>query len=122
MSTREVAAGLVRSCHPLPTLAVTLLTALLVLGAGGGWAGGGLVVAAVLTGQLVIGWSNDLVDADRDAAVGRPDKPLASGALARGPVRTALLLAAVATVGLSLLAPWPTAVLHLGLVVGSGLA
>ena len=40
-----------------------------------------LVVAAVLTGQLSIGWSNDLIDRARDRAVGRTDKPLATGAL-----------------------------------------
>ena len=36
-----------------------------------------LVTAAVLCGQLSIGWSNDLVDLARDRAVGRRDKPLA---------------------------------------------
>jgi 4-hydroxybenzoate polyprenyltransferase len=38
-----------------------------------------LVVAAVLTGQLSIGWSNDLLDRERDRAVGRTDKPIARG-------------------------------------------
>ena len=38
-----------------------------------------LVTAAVLAGQLSIGWSNDLIDARRDRAVGRTDKPLAVG-------------------------------------------
>ena len=40
-----------------------------------------LVTAAVLCGQLSIGWSNDLVDLARDRAVGRRDKPLALGTL-----------------------------------------
>ena len=40
-----------------------------------------LVAAAVLTGQLSIGWCNDLVDRDRDRAAGRTDKPLATGAV-----------------------------------------
>ena len=38
-----------------------------------------LVAAAVLTGQLSIGWCNDLLDRDRDRAAGRTDKPLATG-------------------------------------------
>ncbi len=40
------------------------------------------MVAAVLTGQLSIGWSNDLLDVRRDRAVHRTDKPLATGELA----------------------------------------
>jgi 4-hydroxybenzoate polyprenyltransferase len=62
-----------------------------------------LVVAAVLTGQLSIGWSNDLVDAQRDRAVGRTDKPLATGELDERLVRAACVLAVLATVPLSLL-------------------
>jgi 4-hydroxybenzoate polyprenyltransferase len=122
MAAGSTALGLVRACHPLPTVAVTLLTAGLVVGAGGGWGAGLRVVAAVLLGQLVIGWSNDLVDAERDRAVGREDKPVARGEVPERVVRVALVLAAVGTIALSLSAPSPTGALHLGLVVGSGLA
>lgn len=122
MATREVTLGLVRACHPLPTVAVAALTAGLVVGAGGGLSEGLLVVAAVLAGQLVIGWSNDLVDAERDRSVGRADKPLARGDVTARAVRTALVVAVVATVVLSVAASVPTAALHLVLVVGSGLA
>ena len=40
-----------------------------------------LVGAAILTGQLSVGWSNDWIDAGRDAAVGRTDKPVGDGRL-----------------------------------------
>lgn len=122
MTSREVTLGLVRACHPLPTVAVTVLTAGLVVGAGGTWARGLLVVAAVLTGQLVIGWSNDLIDAERDHLVGRVDKPVARGDVGVRAVRWALALAGLATVVLSCALSLPAAALHLGLVVGSGLA
>ncbi|MDP9182522.1 MAG: ubiquinone biosynthesis protein UbiA, partial [Actinomycetota bacterium] len=90
---------LVRACHPEPTAAVTVLTATLV-----GASGGNPLVAgaAVLSGQLSVGWSNDWVDAARDKAVGRADKPVVQG-LPVSTVRAAALLAAVACVPLSLL-------------------
>nr|WP_269813530.1 UbiA family prenyltransferase [Ornithinimicrobium sediminis] len=114
--------GLVRACHPGPTVAVTLLTALLAVAAGTGWTTGLLVTAAVCAGQLTIGWSNDLLDTERDRASGRADKPLASGAVARGSVRAALAAATAATVVLSGLTGWRSAAVHLVLVVGSGWA
>ena len=77
----SAARALVGAAHPGPALAVTVLAALLAVRAGTGPATGVLVVAAVLTGQLSIGWSNDLVDPARDRAVGRADKPLATGAV-----------------------------------------
>lgn len=113
--------GLVLACHPLPSAAVTVLTLLLALGAPAGEVG--LVVVAVLTGQLVIGWHNDLLDAGRDRAAGRTDKPLARGDVSPPTVRAALLAALVLTVLLSLACGgWPGLGLHVGLVVGSGLA
>lgn len=68
-----------RSSHPGPTLVVTVLA--LVLGVAAGLDAGGLVLlgAAVLAGQLSVGWSNDAIDAARDRAVGRDDKPIARG-------------------------------------------
>ena len=64
---------LVGAAHPGPAVAVTVLAGLLCLAWGVGVASTALVVAAVLTSQLSIGWSNDLVDLRRDVAVGRTD-------------------------------------------------
>jgi len=61
-----------------------------------------LVCAAVLAGQASIGWSNDWLDADRDRAVARADKPVVQGAVQPSVLRTAALLAALAAVVLSL--------------------
>ncbi len=111
---------LVRACHPGPTLAVTMLTVL--LGAAADLRPGrlGVLGLAVLAGQLTIGWSNDLVDAERDAAVGRTDKPLATGRLGVGTVRAALVVAlAACAVGSFALGPAAGSA-HLILVVGSG--
>jgi len=101
-TTARAALALARACHPGPTVAVTGLTALLARPAGHTLAGGALVIAAVLTGQLSIGWSNDLIDARRDRAVGRTDKPVAGGELSESLVRVAIGFALVACVALSL--------------------
>lgn len=90
---------LVRACHPEPTVAVTTITAVL---AASVHASPVRVGAAFLTGQLSVGWSNDWVDADRDRAVGRADKPTVQG-LSVTTVQVAALLALVACVPLSLL-------------------
>ena len=95
-------APLVKACHPEPTLAVTALATALALSTGRG-AGSGLVAAAFLSGQLSVGWSNDWMDAARDRAVARPDKPVARGDLMESSVRTAALLALAACVPLSML-------------------
>ena len=70
--------SLVAAAHPGPALAVTVLAALLGTALDLTPDRVVLVTAAVLCGQLSIGWSNDLVDLARDRAVGRRDKPLAA--------------------------------------------
>ena len=76
-----VATGLLRSCHPEPTVAVTAMITALAATAGHRVGGVVLIGLAVLSGQLTIGWLNDLVDAERDRAVGRSDKPIAAGTI-----------------------------------------
>ena len=97
-----VAAGLLRSCHPEPTAAVTLMITALAVTAGHSVGRVLLILLAVLTGQLSIGWLNDLVDAERDRTVGRPDKPVAAGAVSTRVVGVATAVAAAACVPLSL--------------------
>jgi 4-hydroxybenzoate polyprenyltransferase len=113
--------GLALSCHPIPSVAVTVLVTVLSAVAGNRWLVLALTAGAVLAGQLSIGWSNDLLDADRDAAVRRPDKPIAAGTIARGTVRAATGIAVVATVALSLALGWRAGAVHL-VAVASGWA
>lgn len=93
---------LLAAAHPVPSVAVTVLATAVSAAAGRTVSGCVLVAAAVLTGQLSIGWSNDLLDRDRDRAAARPDKPLATGALPVGAATLACALALAATVPLSL--------------------
>jgi len=107
MSTSGVVRGLALSCHPLPSVAVTLLTAGLAALASLPFGRGVLVTAAVFTGQLSIGWSNDYLDAERDRAVRRPDKPVAAGAVSPRVAGAAALVALLLTVALSAALGWP---------------
>ncbi|MPV38663.1 UbiA family prenyltransferase [Georgenia subflava] len=114
--------ALARACHPAPTVAVTLLAALVGVVAGHRPGVLAVLVVAVLTGQLSIGWSNDLVDVDRDRQVGRVDKPIATGELAVPVVRAALAATLAVCLVASLLLGVRAGVVHLVLLVGSGWA
>lgn len=111
---------LVRAAHIGPALAVTAVATLLAVGDDLELRTILVVTAAVLAGQLTIGWSNDLLDRGRDCAVGRTDKPLATGELPPGMVTWSLAVAAVACIVASAALGWRSAVVHLVLCVGSG--
>jgi 4-hydroxybenzoate polyprenyltransferase len=115
------AGALARATHLEPALAVTVVAVLLALAAGVGTGRTVLVGAAVLAGQASIGWCNDWLDADRDRAVGRQDKPVVQGAVTAELLRTGTLVAVVAAVVLSLLLGVVPGVLLL-VLVASGLA
>jgi 4-hydroxybenzoate polyprenyltransferase len=105
--------GLVRACHWQPTLAVTAIATLLALSVGRG-AGALLVAAAVVTGQLSVGWSNDYIDRHRD--VDRNDKPIATGDVSAATVRRAALAALIVCVPLSLASGWRAGAVHVAAV------
>jgi 4-hydroxybenzoate polyprenyltransferase len=104
--------SLVRASHPEPSLAVSSITTALALSAGRG-PGSAWVAAALLSGQLSIGWSNDWIDAERDRSTARRDKPAARGELSPRTVRTAAFVAASVCIPLSLAMGWRAGVLHL---------
>lgn len=107
---------LVQAAHIGPALAVTTLAAALAVAAGPSGARIVLITAAVLAGQLTIGWSNDLIDRNRDRSVGRPDKPLATGRISVRAVTVALGAAVAAAVLLSLFCGLIPALVHLACV------
>ncbi|WP_242511555.1 UbiA family prenyltransferase [Pengzhenrongella frigida] len=111
--------ALARSCHLGPTLAVTALTTALALGVGADARTCALICAAILTGQLSVGWSNDWIDAARDAAVGRQDKPIVGGSISTATVRTAALIALACCVPLSLATGWRAGIVHLAAVAAA---
>jgi 4-hydroxybenzoate polyprenyltransferase len=101
--------------HPEPAATVTLGAGVLALGAGRGL-GTLLVLAAVGSGQLAVGWSNDYLDRDLDRTVGRRDKPVAAGRVSARAVGLATLVALVACVPLSLASGVASGLVHLAAV------
>ena len=96
------ARALVLATHPGPALAVTTVATLLAVATDMPGGRVALVCAAVLAGQASIGWSNDWLDADRDRAVARADKPVVQGAVSPARLRSAALASVVVAVVLSL--------------------
>lgn len=107
------AIALLRASHPEPTAMVTALTVALAIGTGRSGVGVCLAGAAVLAGQLSVGWHNDWLDAARDTAAGRADKPVAAGLVSRRTVGRCALAALIATVPLSFASGWRAALAHL---------
>ena len=99
---RQKVVALALSTHPGPGLAVTIMA--VVLGFGVGLEPSRLVLLglAVLANQVSVGLSNDWIDAERDRAVGRTDKPVAQGRIGVGAVRTAAWISAVLSILLTL--------------------
>src|SRR5450759_2617262 len=107
MSSSQPIRALALSCHPIPSVAVTAISAGLVALADLPIGRGALVTGAVFTGQLSIGWSNDYLDAERDRAVLRSDKPVATGAMEPRVAGIAAVVALVLTLALSAALGWP---------------
>ncbi|WOP39189.1 UbiA family prenyltransferase [Streptomyces sp. Li-HN-5-13] len=101
---------------------MTVFVTALAVAAGRGATGSAAVAAAVLAGQLSVGWCNDAADARRDTACGRRDKPVATGELAPRTAAVAAGTALALCVPLSLLSGPAAAVAHLGGVVAGGWA
>jgi 4-hydroxybenzoate polyprenyltransferase len=108
--------GLVRACHPEATAAVTAAVVVLSVAAGRAWASL-WAGAAVLAGQLSVGWGNDWLDLERDRAAARSDKPLVAGRVSPAVVHGGWVLALAAAVGLSLASGLRAAAAHM-LAVG----
>ena len=115
-TTAARAHALIRACHPVPALGVTAFVTVLAAVAGNDAPTCVLLAAAILTGQLTIGWSNDRHDFPADRTVDRMSKPLAAGEISLRTVDVAIVLAAVATIPLSLALGWRAGLLHLGAV------
>jgi 4-hydroxybenzoate polyprenyltransferase len=101
MPTKAIALAL--ATHPGPSIAVTAV--FVALGVGVGLDGARLVLLglAVLLQQASVGLSNDWLDAGRDRATGRRDKPVALGWVSEKAARNAAF--AAATLAMILTAP-----------------
>jgi 4-hydroxybenzoate polyprenyltransferase len=94
--------SLALSTHPGPGLAVTVIAVVLGVGLGLDPLRLVLLGLAFLFNQASVGLSNDWIDADRDAAVDRRDKPVARGWIGAATVRTAAFVTGALAVLLTL--------------------
>lgn len=121
MAIIRAVAALASATHLQPTLAVTAGAAALAIATGRDAAGVAAVALAILASQLAVGWHNDWLDAGRDLAAGRNDKPIVRGLLSPRTVGMASAVAAAATIPLALLSGAPAA-LAAAIGLGSALA
>ena len=63
------------------------------------------IALAILAGQCVVGWTNDLIDHPRDHAAGRIKKPLVHEAVTRRELQIGVAIALTAAILLSFLGP-----------------
>jgi 4-hydroxybenzoate polyprenyltransferase len=116
---RGITLSLVLACHPVPALAMTVSLAAAAALTGRTPLEVGLVAVTVLTGQLTVGWLDDLLDRHRDQQVGRLDKPVALGWVDPGTVSFAIAVAVLAVVPLSIANGTYAGVAHLAAVASA---
>ncbi|MEP6480998.1 MAG: UbiA family prenyltransferase [Rhodoglobus sp.] len=112
-------AALARSTHPGPAVAVSAIA--VILGIGVGLEPWRLVLLglAFLANQASVGLSNDWIDADRDRAVGRSDKPVAAGLVSKTAARNAAFATATLAIVLTIPLGWPATVAHAVFIVSA---
>ncbi|WP_349897073.1 UbiA family prenyltransferase [Parafrigoribacterium soli] len=116
-STRDAAprygvVSLLLSTHPGPAIAVTVVAVVLGMAVGLEPWRVVLLGLAVLANQFSVGLSNDWLDAERDAAVGRRDKPVARGWISTRAVRGAAFATAAVAIALTLPLGLPATLAH----------
>ena len=108
----RTARALALSTHPGPAVAVTAITVILGIGVGlEPWRVAVLGVA-FLANQASVGLSNDWLDADRDRAVGRTDKPVARGDVSATMARNAAFITAALAIVLTIPLGWGATAAH----------
>ena len=96
--------GLLKASHFGPTLLVVAITCILSL-TQFSIRDSIFIAFAILLGQFVVGWSNDLIDFPRDKAAGRIRKPLVAGTVTEATLKISLGIALPSALIVSLLSP-----------------
>ncbi|KAA0102192.1 ubiquinone biosynthesis protein UbiA [Mycolicibacterium sp. P1-18] len=120
-SFADRARGLFVTSHPWPSLAISVLVAVVAAQAAPHGFGPVLAGPAMLAGQLSIGWCNDACDALGDAAAGRTDKPVVTGAVSVRTVWIAAYASLVAALAMAAAISVPTVIL-LAVIIGAAWA
>ncbi|HEU0241223.1 MAG TPA: UbiA family prenyltransferase [Micromonosporaceae bacterium] len=108
--------GLIRASHPAVCVGIAALIVALAARFHAAPSDLAVLAAMALLGQLSIGWSNDYLDAARDRAAGRQDKPIVSGDVSRNAVGVAAVVSVLVSAGLGFWLGWWTAILNLVMI------
>lgn len=93
---------LLQAAHAKQAVTTALVVGLVAAVAGRPAREAGVVLLTVLVGQTILGWHNDIVDRQRDAAHSLTGKPLAMGRLEAGTVWYAIVVATLLLVPLAI--------------------
>lgn len=96
--------GLIKATHFGPTVLVVTISFFLSL-TQFTWIGSLQVAAAILAGQCVVGWSNDLIDSKLDREAIRIKKPLVAGSITESTLKISIGIALGLALVLSLIGP-----------------
>ena len=96
--------GLIKATHFGPTVLVVTISFFLSL-TQFTWIGAFQVAAAILAGQCVVGWSNDLIDSKLDREANRVKKPLVAGSITEITLKRSISIALALALVLSLIGP-----------------
>jgi 4-hydroxybenzoate polyprenyltransferase len=96
--------GLINATHFGPTVLVVTMSFFLSL-TQFTWVGAFQVAAAILAGQCVVGWSNDLIDSKLDREANRVKKPLVAGSITESTLKRSIGIALGLALVLSLIGP-----------------
>ena len=96
--------GLLKAAHFGPTVLVVGITFVLAL-TQFSIGDASFIALAFLLGQLVVGWTNDLLDFPRDKAADRFNKPLVAGTISELTLKICVVIALVSALIISLVSP-----------------
>jgi 4-hydroxybenzoate polyprenyltransferase len=116
---RGQAISLLLACHPLPAAAMTVAMTIAAALSGRSGVECLLVAATIGSGQLTVGWINDVVDRDRDRQTGRLDMPVAMGCIDPGTVNFATTCVVLLVIPLSVANGTAAGVAHLAAVLSA---
>ena len=96
--------ALLRAAHFGPTVLVTSI-AFFIANSQFSLVGAAQVAIAIFTGQLVVGWSNDVIDYPLDRAANRMKKPLVSGEITIDLLKKLIPIALLSATAISFIGP-----------------
>ena len=104
MTFKRQALGMIKATHFGPTVLVVSISFTLAI-TQISFSKSFEIALAILAGQCVVGWTNELVDHGRDAEAGRLKKPLVAGSVSRKQLQVGIAIALTSAILVSFLGP-----------------